>query len=124
MKKTRYSLFYVAGYLLFAGVLLLAAPQTTLSLLQSNGTYGEVMPRLVGVVLIALGLVVVQIIRHRVEALYTTTVSVRLFILAALSGLYVAYRDPLFLILVGVVGFGVILTSTSYLLDRRQPASA
>ena len=122
MKKTRYSLLYVAGYLLFAGVLLLAAPQTTLSLLQSNGTYGDVMPRLVGVVLIALGLVIVQIIRRGIEALYPTTVFVRLFILAALSALYVAYRDPLFLILVGVVGFGVILTSTSYLLDRRQAA--
>ena len=61
MKRTNRSLYYLAGYLLFAGVALLAA-------------------------------------------------------LFAYSG------DPLFLVLFGVVGLGVVVTGTSYLLDRRGAA--
>ena len=124
MRRTRLSFFYLAGYLLAAGVLLMAAPQFTLQLLLSNGTYGDVMPRLVGVVLFALGIVIVQIIRHRIEVLYTTTLFVRFVILGVLAALYVRSSDPLFLVLLGVVGFGVLLTGTSYLLDRRKPVAA
>ena len=122
MRRTRLSLTYVAGYLVFAGVMLMLAPKTSLQLLQSNGQYGDVMPRLLGVVLFALGVVVVQIIRHGVENLYGTTILVRLFILAALASLYLTYSDPLFIALLGVVGLGVLLTGTSYLLDRRTLA--
>src|SRR6266481_3487974 len=41
------------------------------------------MPRLLGVILLALGLIIVQIIRHQVEALYTTTLGVRVIIIVA-----------------------------------------
>ena len=124
MKRTRLSLVYVAGYLIFAGVLLIAAPQTSLTLLQSNGDYGDVLPRLLGIVLLALGIVIAQIIRLRVEGLYGTTIVVRLGILVGLGALYAFSLDPLFLVLLGVVGFGVVLTGTSFLLDRRRAASA
>ncbi len=123
MRRTRLSLIYVAGYLILAGVMLMLAPKTTIQLFQSNSQYGEVMPRLLGVVLFALGVVVVQIIRHAVENLYSTTILVRLFILAALAALYVTSNDPLFVVLLGVVGLGVLLTGTSYLLDRRTLAA-
>ncbi len=124
MKKTRLSLVYVAGYLIFAGALLIAAPQTSLTLLQSSGHYGDVLPRLLGIVLLALGIVIAQIIRLRAEVLYGTTIVVRLGILVGLGALYAFSLDPLFLVLLGVVGFGVVLTGTSFLLDRRRAASA
>jgi uncharacterized protein YjeT (DUF2065 family) len=114
------SLFYVAAYLVGAGIALMFVPSLALKLLFSNGNYGDVMPRLLGVVLLALGLVVVQIIRHRVEALYTTTLGVRLIIIASLVALFIYSKDPLFISLTVVVGIGMILTGTSYLLDRRQ----
>ncbi len=98
------------------------APQFALKLLFSNEEYGDVMPRLVGVVLFALGVVIVQIIRFRLEVLYTTTVFVRAVILLVLISLYLYSRDPFFLVLVGVVGFGVTLTTTSYLLDGKSKA--
>ena len=120
MKRTRLSLFYLAGYLLPAGVALMAAPQLALKLLLSNGEYGDVMPRLVGVLLFALGLIIVQIIRFRVEVLYTTALGLRVIILAVLFGLDFYSRDPLFRVLIGIVGFGVILTAVSYLLDRQS----
>jgi hypothetical protein len=52
------------------------------------------MPRLLGVVLLALGLIMVQIIRHRVEALYLTTLGVRVVIIVGLAGLFVYSQDP------------------------------
>jgi uncharacterized membrane protein YoaK (UPF0700 family) len=119
MQTTRLSLFYLAAYLLGAGVALVAAPGLALSLLFSNGHYGDVMPRLLGVVLFALGVVIVQIIRHRVEALYTTTLLVRSFIVLVLAGLFLYSRDPLFISLIVVVGLGMIFTGSSYLRDRR-----
>ena len=120
--RTRLSLFYVAAYLVGAGVALIFAPSLALSLLFSNGHYGDVMPRLLGVVLFALGVVVVQIIRHRVEALYTTTLLVRSGIVVVLAALFVYSRDPLFISLLVVVGLGMVLTGTSYLSDRRRTA--
>ena len=56
MKKTRFSLFYLAGYLIPAGVLLLIAPTFSTKLLLSNGNYGEVYPPLAGMLLIGIGI--------------------------------------------------------------------
>ena len=120
MKRTHLSLYYLAGYLIPAGIALIAAPQLTLKLLLSNGNYGDVLPRLLGVVLLALGIFVLQTIRMRLDALYGTTLIARAVILTCLLGLYLYARDPLFLVLLAVVGFGFVLTGASYLLDRRH----
>jgi hypothetical protein len=44
-------LYTLAGYLLFAGVARIAVPQFALKLLLPNGDYGDVFPRLTGIVL-------------------------------------------------------------------------
>jgi uncharacterized protein YjeT (DUF2065 family) len=118
------SLFYLATYLLGAGIALIFAPSLALALLFANGHYGDVMPRLLGVVLLALGIVIVQIIRHRLEVLYTTTLLVRAFIMLVLAGLLVYSGDPLFISLMVVVGLGMVLTGTSYLSERRIEVAA
>jgi hypothetical protein len=122
VKRTRLSLYYLAAYLVGAGVALILAPSIALTLLFTSGHYGDVMPRLLGVVLLALGIVIVQIIRHSLEVLYPTTLIVRTLIVAVLAGLLIYTRDPLFISLLVVVGFGMILTGTSYLIDRRRAA--
>ncbi len=119
MRRTHLSLYYLATYLLFAGVALMLVPQLALSLLLSNGNYGDVIPRLLGVLLFALGVFIAQVIRHDLAVLYPTTLAVRAVILIVLASLYAYARDPLFLVLIAIVGFGVLLTGTSYLLDRR-----
>ena len=81
--------------------------------------YDDAPLRLAGIALTALGILIVQIIRLRIEALYTTTVIVRLFILAGLVGLFLYTGDPFFAVIFGVVLLGVVLTTVSYLLDRR-----
>src|SRR3972149_9722051 len=120
MKRTHLSLYYLVGYLIPAGVALIAVPQLALKLLLSNGDYGDVLPRLLGVVLLALGIIVFQIIRLHVDALYSTTLIARSVILVCLLGLYIYARDPLFLTLLGIVGLGFILTGVSYWLGQRS----
>ena len=125
MNRTRLSLFYLAGYSLPSGLMLMAAPQLVTKLLFSNGTYPDVIVRMVGVPLASLGVFIVQLIRHRVEALYSTTLLVRAFIITSLLGLYAESRDPMFLSLVAVVGFGFVFTLSSWLADRRaKPVAA
>ncbi len=120
MRRTNLSLIYVAVYLLAAGSFLILAPRLALQLLLSTGDYGPVLPRLTGLLLLGLGILVVQIIRHRVTALYATTLAVRATFCVGFVALYVLSRDPLFLVLLAVVGIGVLATSVSYVLDRRQ----
>jgi hypothetical protein len=124
VRRTHLSLYYLAGYLLFAGVALVATGQWVMRLLLSNGEYGDALPRLLGVVLLALGILIVQIIRYRLEVLYPTTLVVRALILAVLAGLFVYTRDPFFLVLIAIVGLGVLLTGVSYVLDRGGSAEA
>lgn len=120
MHRTRLSLFYLITYLVFSGLALLLAPQLTLKLLFSNGSYGDVMPRLVGMFVLTLGVLVAQIVRLRIEPLYTTLLAVRGGILVILFGLFLYSGDPLFITLMVVVGLGVLLTGTSYWLDLRS----
>lgn len=125
MSRTHLSLYYLIGYLIPAGLALIFVPELAMRLLFSNGNYGDVLPRLLGVVLLALGIVVLQIVRHRVEVLYSTTLIVRSLILLDLTVLYFYSRDPFFISLTLIVGFGFVLTTVCYWLDRRaQPVSA
>ena len=118
MNRTRLSLYYLAGYLTFAGVALLLVPSFALKLLLSNGDYGDTFPRLAGMLLIGLAILVTQIIRHRIEVLYPTTLVVRLFFLVVFAYLYLSSDDPFFLVVFGIVLLGVILTGYSYLTER------
>ena len=118
MNRTRLSLYYLAGYLTFAGLALLLVPSFALKLLLSNGDYGETFPRLAGMLLIGLAILVTQIIRHRIEVLYPTTLVVRLFFLVVFAYLFLSSSDPFFLVVFGIVLLGVILTGYSYLTER------
>ena len=120
MHKTRLSLFYLAGYLLIGGIGFLVIPRTVLKLFLSNGDYSDVMVRFVGLLLLALGIVVVQIIRLRAFQLYPTTLMVRTIILVGLLIFFVVYRDPMMMVLLGIVSIGFALTLTCLMLDRRS----
>ena len=120
MKRTRYSLFYVIGYLVSGGLGLLVAPKITLKLLLSAGDYGNVMPRLVGMLMLALGVVLAQSVRFRFDALYPAVLAVRSGMLPVLYSLYLLSGDPLFLTLLVIVSIGVVFTAVSMALDRRE----
>jgi uncharacterized protein YjeT (DUF2065 family) len=120
VRRTNLSLYYLAGYLLPAGTLLLLVPDFATKLLLSNRTYDDAPFRLAGILLIGLGILVVQMIRYRLEMLYPTTLLIRALISATLIGLYLETNDPFFLVVLTVVVIGIVLTGTSYLMDRRR----
>ena len=118
MKKTRLSLTYLATYLLIGGIALLLAPKIALSLLLATGDYGHFFPQIVGMFMVGFGIVVVQIICFNVAVLYPTTLAIRAFFLVCLTGYYFTTADPLFLILIAIVGSGFVLTGWSYLTEE------
>ena len=70
--------------------------------------------------LLALGIFVTQLIRTDSEKMYATTLFIRTFVLLpAMVWLYVKSSDPLFLVLLGVVGFGLMLTAIAYYSDKK-----
>jgi hypothetical protein len=104
----RLTFIYLASYLLVGGLGLLIVPELTLWLLLSNGSYGDVMPRLVGVFMVALGGVVLQFLRARDYRYYGYAIIARIFIVVALTVLYFNARDPLFLVLDAIVLVGLL----------------
>ena len=119
MPRSRASLVYVASYLVGSGVSLLVAPQLTLKLLFSNGHYGDIVPRMVGALALALGMIVVQIVRQRIDSLYPTLIVARVMLCSVWMALFFESRDPFFLLLFGVVGLGLVWTSVGYFLERK-----
>ena len=124
MRRTNLSLYYLAGYLIPAGLLLLFVPEWATKLLLSNRTYDYAPFHLVGVLLLVIGILVVQIIRHRLEVMYPVTLIARALISATLLWLFLSTGDPFFGVILIVVLIGVGLTGYSYLMDRREAGTA
>jgi uncharacterized protein YjeT (DUF2065 family) len=122
MRRTNLSLYYLAGYLVPAGLLLVFVPESATKLLLSNHTYDYAPFRLAGVLLLVLGILIVQIIRHKLSMLYSTTLVARALISATLLWLFAMTGDPFFAVILVVVLIGVALTGVSYVLDRRDEA--
>lgn len=121
MKLAHLSMFYLVGYLLTAGLLLLVSPHLVFALLGSSqpDAYGDVVPRMVGALAGALGMIVVQVIRLRLAVLYGTLVGVRVFLVTIWCWLYARTHDPFFLVLAAIVGFGMLLTAAGLIQARR-----
>src|SRR6516165_1844784 len=118
MNRTRLSLLYLGSYLVLIGLGLLFAPDGTLRLLQSNANYGDVFPRVAGMLMSGLGFSVFGIIRAGVPKLYPATIFIRMYFLVCLAAFYWMTSDPLFLVLTVIVGIGFVLTLSAHLLDR------
>ena len=104
----RLTLSYLAGYLLVGGLGFLLAPDVALRLLLSNGAYGDIMPRVVGMFMLALGGLILQFVRARDYRYYLYAVVARSFIVLVLTALYFRARDPLFLVLDAIVLIGLL----------------
>src|SRR5262245_18334132 len=104
----RLTFVYLASYLLVGGLGFLVVPQLTLHLLLANGSYGDVMPRLVGTFMIALGGVTLQFVCAHDYRYYRYSIVARIFIVVALTVLYFKARDRLFLVLDAIVLVGLL----------------
>lgn len=121
MNRTRISLFYLGSYLVLIGLGLLLAPYGTLRILQSNQDYGDIFPRVAGMLMSGLGMAVWGMIRARSFQQYPATLFIRVYFIVCSVIFYKMNHDPLFLVVIGIVGVGFVLTLSSYLLDRKNP---
>jgi len=119
--RTRFSLGFVATYLLLTGLGLLLAPRAALALMGSTVDYGDTMPRWVGMFSVALAAVIVQVLRHRLAILYPLGFFMPGAMLFGFAGLFMQSGDPLFLAVAGIVSIGVAITGISLWLDRKTP---
>jgi len=67
-----------------------------------------------------LGLSVFGMIRARSYGQYPATLFMRVYFITCFVVFYLMTRDPLFIVLMGIVGLGLALTLASYLLDRKS----
>jgi hypothetical protein len=104
----RLTLIYLAASLLIGGCGLLVAPVLALRLLLSNGAYGDIMPRVVGLFMFVLGGVIVQFVRARDYRYYLYSIVARSFIVVVMTALYFKARDPLSLVLDAIVLIGLL----------------
>lgn len=118
MNRTRLSLLYLASYLAIIGFGLLFAPRQTLRILQSNQDYGDIFPRVSGMLMSGLGLSVFGMIRARNVGQYPATIIMRIYFLVCIAAFYAMNKDPFFLVLGAIVLFGLILTTGSFIVDR------
>lgn len=100
--------WYLAAYLSLGGLGLLLVPDLALSLLQSTGDYGDIMPRVVGMFMLVLAYLVTSFLRRGDYGYYVATIVARSFIVIVLAALYFRSGDRLFLVLEGIVLIGLL----------------
>ena len=120
LPRTRLSLYYLVSYTLLVGVALMSDPQMTMKLLLTNHAYDDLGLRMFGVLLFSLGILASGLIVNKASSVYTGTLLVRGFIIAALLVLYSQYRDPALLVINLVVTVGWTLTFLSWRKDTAE----
>lgn len=118
--RTRLTLVYVLAYLTTAAVGLLVMPGFTQRMLLGNVEYDAIAMRFAGVFILGLAIIVAQIIRLRIDALYSTLVGVRAVFCAIYIAMYVQTGNPFFLAALAIVGLGLIASSVAYVIDGRS----
>ena len=122
MKRTRLSLIYLGTYLTVIGVALLFVPRLTMASLQASGDYGDIFPRVTGMVMSGLGISIFGMIKENTVTLYPATLAIRAYFCLCLVVFYVMTSDPMFLILTFIVLLGFALTLSAFLMDRKLPS--
>ncbi len=108
MDLRRLTLSYLVLYLAVAAVGFAFFPQQFMDLFQSNGDYGDIMPRLVGLMMGALAVLIFNILRNEDWHYYVVSIYVRSVIVAFLFYLWAISDDPMFLLVNVVVLIGLV----------------
>lgn len=108
MDLRKITLSYLVAYLAVAAVGFGLFPQQFMDLFQSNGDYGSVMPRLVGMMMGALAFLIFTILRNEDWKYYVVSIYVRSGIVAFLFYVWAISDDPMFLIINVIVLVGLL----------------
>ena len=114
----RITLTYLAVYLLVGGLGFAFLPDFTFELFQSTGNYGDIMPRVTGIFMIALSGLIALFVYYRDYKYYPYSVFIRTFIVIFLFVLYFRTDDPLFLILNIIVLVGLLPSIYTLIRER------
>jgi hypothetical protein len=120
MDRTRLSLLYPAFYLATSGLSLTFTPRLALDMMFATSDYSLPIVRMCGLFILGLAAIVIQTIRHRLTALYTTLIAVRVGFCAGYVALYAQTRDPFFLVVLAIVGAGLLASTAAWALDARK----
>jgi uncharacterized protein YjeT (DUF2065 family) len=101
-------MIYLATYLIVGGIAFVLVPRVALALFGSTGSDGDIMRRVVGMFVVALGGLVAQFVRRRDFAYYAYSVYGHSAMVAFMVFLYSRSRDLLFLVLLCIVLVGLI----------------
>ena len=116
----RLLLGYLSGYLLVGGLGFAFVPELALDLLQSDGEYGDVMPRVVGMFMVALGALIGLFALRRDYTYYPFSLAARTGIVIFLVFLYTIESDPMFLVLTAIVLLGLVPSYVVWARERRS----
>ncbi len=108
MKAKKLTLTYLTTYLFIGGVGFAFFPAQILKLFLSTGEYGDIMPRVVGMFMCVLGFLIYRILKFEDWKYYVLTIYARSAIVAFLLWIYFISRDPMWLLLEGIVLIGLI----------------
>ena len=108
MNSYKLSLGYLVTYLAIGGLGFALLPTFTMKLFLANGDYGIVMPRVVGMFMLALSYLLLNILRRQDWKYYPATIQVRSIIVLFLIYLYFTSRDPMFILLNIIVLIGLL----------------
>ncbi len=120
MNVKRLLLLYLVGYLTLGGLGLALVPDLFLDLFQSNQEYGDVMPRVAGMFMLALAGLIGVIVYHEDYKYYPASVVVRTVIVVFLFFLYTIDEDPFFLLINLVVLVGLVPSYVVLARERRS----
>jgi len=120
MKKL--TLVYVATYLFIGGAGFAFLPAMTLALFLSNGDYGDVMPRAMGMFMLLASGLVINIIRFEEYRFYGYAILARSLIVLFLVYLYLKSLDPMFIVINAIVLVGLIPSWIVWLKERSAHA--
>ncbi len=116
MKK--YTLFYVSAYLLVGGLGLAVAPAEILDLFQSNGDYGDTMPRVAGILMVGLSGLIALLAYNEDYKYYPYSLFVRTLFVLFFFFLYFRSDDPFFLVLNVIILIGLVPSLVIYGRER------
>ena len=104
----RWSLTYVVAYLTVGGLGFALFPRFTREVFMSNQVYDDTGFRLAGMLMVGLAYLVGTILRYRDDKYYPVSIVVRGAFVVFLLALYADGRDPMFLVITGIVLIGLL----------------
>ena len=103
---------------MIGGLGLAAVPDLFLKMFQSNQDYGDIMPRVVGMFMIALSGLIAAMLYFKDFKYYGYSIAVRTFISLFLFLLFFMNNDPFFIVINVIVLIGLIPSYIIFIKDK------